>query len=288
MSGSLEECIRESQQTIVSSAEIPETTDTPDEPSGLGSSNTLDSLARNVPVRESTADRRIHRTIPRMDEELIASSKGLKVEHMLSSTGAVYPELSPAAWNDKIVEFLGVVEQSRAGLLRQALNFTNCRDEAEDMVQEAFLRAYRNLPYFRGRAKMSTWLHVIVKNIGREWLRNRKGRSDLPLECARNRDDEPIVLDFPDPGRDPEQCCGDREMTSILRSEIGELNPVCRHAIMMCALEELSYREVAKTLGTNVCTIKSRVNRGKQMLKRAVCLRIIRRKSLSRPTEPAL
>jgi DNA-directed RNA polymerase specialized sigma24 family protein len=73
-------------------------------------------------------------------------------------------------------------------------------------------------------------------------------------------------------------------MDSILLTEIDELNSVCKRAIQMCALEELSLLEVANALGVNVITIKSRIFHGKQMLKRAICLRTGERISM----EPAL
>jgi RNA polymerase sigma-70 factor (ECF subfamily) len=93
------------------------------------------------------------------------------------------------------------------------------------------------------------------------------------LEYARNPDDQPILLDFPDPGRNPERCCVRGEMDDILHSEIDGLNSVFKSTIKMCAIEESSYREAAHALGVSVAAIKSRVFRAKQMLRRAVCVR---------------
>jgi RNA polymerase sigma-70 factor (ECF subfamily) len=189
-----------------------------------------------------------------------------------------------AVWEGKLETFMQIAEQRRAQLLWYALRITNNREEAEDIVQEALLKGFKNLPQFRGESQMGTWLCVIVRNTAVEWLRKRRGQVYLPLEYVCNRDDEPFVLDFPDPCRDPEQCCERREMDSILLSEIDELNSACKHAIQMCALEELSHLEAANVLGVNVVTIKSRIFRGKRMLKRAICLRTGERIS----TEPAL
>jgi RNA polymerase sigma-70 factor, ECF subfamily len=190
----------------------------------------------------------------------------------------------PAVREGKLERFMQVAEQRRAQLLWYAQRFTNNREEAEDIVQEALLKAFKNLPQFRGESHMGTWLYVIVQNAGREWLRNRKGKTYLPLEYVRNRDDEPLVLDLPDPGRNPEQFCERREMERILLSEIDKLNSVCKRAIQMCALEELSHLEAANVLGVNVFTMKSRIFHGKRMLKRAICLRTGERISM----EPAL
>jgi RNA polymerase sigma-70 factor (ECF subfamily) len=93
------------------------------------------------------------------------------------------------------------------------------------------------------------------------------------LEHARNPDEEPIVLEFRDPAKDPEQRFVRKEMNEILHSEIQRLNSVCMSTIQMCAIEESSHREAANALGVSVAAVKSRVFRGKRLLKRAVCLR---------------
>jgi RNA polymerase sigma-70 factor (ECF subfamily) len=196
-------------------------------------------------------------------------------------------ELGPAVWECKLETFMRVAEQHRAHLLWYAQRITNNREEAEDILQEALLKAFRNLPRFRGESQMGTWLRVIVQNTAVEWLRKQRGRACLSLEYVRNWDDEPLILDFPDPGRNPEQCCERREMENILFSEIDELNSVCKRAIQMCALEELSHVEAANALGVNVFTIKSRIFHGNRMLKRAICLRTSGRDDLSHSMEPA-
>jgi RNA polymerase sigma-70 factor (ECF subfamily) len=88
-----------------------------------------------------------------------------------------------------IGKFTRVAEQRRAQLLWLAQRITHDRDEAEDIVQEALFRAFKNLPQFRGESQIGTWLCVIVKNTGREWLRNQKGRVYLSMEQAHNPDE---------------------------------------------------------------------------------------------------
>jgi RNA polymerase sigma-70 factor (ECF subfamily) len=164
-----------------------------------------------------------------------------------------------SSWKGKLVTFTQVTEQRRAQLLWLAQRITRNHDEAEDVVQEAIFRAFKRLPQFGGESQISTWLGVIVKNTGREWLRDRRGSVCLSLEYARNSDDQPILLDFPDPGRNPEQCCVRKEMDDILLSEIDGLNSVFKSTIKMCAIEEGSYREAAHALGVSIAAIKSQV-----------------------------
>jgi DNA-directed RNA polymerase specialized sigma24 family protein len=106
---------------------------------------------------------------------------------------------------------------------------------------------------------METWLCVIVRNIGRERLRKRKGFVFLSLERDPARDDDPPEYDLPDPGRTPEQLCVSRELESILLSEIDGMKSVCKRTIEMCAFEELSHVEVASALGISAFTVKSRL-----------------------------
>lgn len=219
------------------------------------------------------------------ESALPASSMPAEIANPVCAADA---ESGSSIWDGNLTVFLQVVQQRRAQLLRMANRFANSREEAEDIVQEALLKAFKNLPQFRGESQMGTWLGVIVLNAGREWIRKRKGLVFLPLEYIRNKDDDPVVFDLPDPGRDPEQSCEHREMENILLSEIDELNSVCKSAIRMCALDGLSHLEAANVLGVNVFTIKSRIFHGKRMLKRRVCLRTGAQNDLSKSMKTTL
>jgi RNA polymerase sigma-70 factor, ECF subfamily len=175
---------------------------------------------------------------------------------------------------DKLDTFVETAEQQRGHLLWVAQRFVPYREEAEDIVQEALLKAFRNLAQFRGDAQMSTWLHTIVLNTARDWLRNQKGRIYQPLEQTNPADGNAVVLDFPHPSENPEQRCEREEMEWLLRAEIEKMSSVSRRAIQLCVLEEFSHRAAANALDVSVITVKSRVFAGKQRLKRAVRLHI--------------
>jgi RNA polymerase sigma-70 factor (ECF subfamily) len=171
---------------------------------------------------------------------------------------------------DKLDTFVEAAEQQRTQLLWLAQRITPHREEAEDIVQEALMRAFRNLAQFRGESQMSTWLRAIVQNTARDWLRNQKGRVYLPLETTNPTDGTTLAFDFPHPAENPEQRCEREELDGLLRSEIEKLSSVSRRAIQLCLLEELSHRAAANVLNISVITVKSRVFSGKQRLKRAV------------------
>ena len=165
-------------------------------------------------------------------------------------------------------------EHYRANLLSLAWRMTNSREDAEDIVQLALTKAFANLSRFRGESQMSTWLHVIVKNAALEFLRNRRGRSFLPLGYVRYSDEDPIAQEIPDPCKNPEEYCRLREMKNIFIAELGELDSECRLTMQLCVLDELPQLEVANTLNIGVNTVKARMFRGKRMMKRAICLRV--------------
>jgi RNA polymerase sigma-70 factor (ECF subfamily) len=178
---------------------------------------------------------------------------------------------------DKLGIFVEAAQQQRAQLLWLAQRVTPQREEAEDIVQEALLKAFRNLEQFRGEAQMSTWLRAIVQNTARDWLRNRKGRVYLSLEQTHPAEGGSLLFDFPHPAENPEERCAREEVEWLLRSEIDKMSSVSRRAIQLCVLEELSHHAAANALNINVITVKSRVYSGKQRLKRAVCTHMARR-----------
>lgn len=188
---------------------------------------------------------------------------------MASTTFSASFETSGRVWESKVADFVETAEQRRGHLLRVARRVTPCMEEAEDIVQEALLRAYRSLPRFRGDAQMSTWLQTIVQNAAREWLREQKGRVLLPLERQQG-EGETAQMDFPDPGRTPEENCELAEMRRIVRQELEKLSSGCRRAVQMCVFEEVAQRAAAEALDVSVVAIKARIFTAKRLLRDAI------------------
>lgn len=164
-------------------------------------------------------------------------------------------------------------EERRSQLLWDVQRVTKSSEDAEDIVQEALLRAWRSLQQFRGDAQISTWLRAIVRNTAREWLRNRGSRINVPIGTARADEDEFPLLELTDTRPDPEETCARREMERLLHAEIQALTLASRRAIELCALEEQSLRDAAQAMNVNVVTVKSRLFRGRQLLQRGLCER---------------
>jgi RNA polymerase sigma-70 factor (ECF subfamily) len=175
---------------------------------------------------------------------------------------------------DRLQEFLETAERRRPQLLRMARRLSSCNEDAEDILQEAFMKAYKALARFRGEAKMSSWLGAIVQNTAHEHLRSRRGRVFVSIEYMSKDDNEIIEINLPDPGKNPEETWESRELENILRDEVSRMSLVCRRAIEMCALDESAQLDVAKSLNLSVATMKSRVFRGKRILARSLARRL--------------
>jgi len=174
----------------------------------------------------------------------------------------------------RLREFLETAERRRPQLLRMARRLTNCNEDAEDILQEAFMKAYKALAKFRGESQMSSWLGAIVQNTAHEHLRSRRNRVFVSIEYLSKQDNEVVEIDLPDPGKNPEETWRSREMENILREEVSKLGLVCRRAIEMCVLDEHPQLAAANALNLSVATMKSRVFRGKRILSRTVARRL--------------
>jgi RNA polymerase sigma-70 factor, ECF subfamily len=182
-------------------------------------------------------------------------------------TNAVMPE-------GRLMQFLETAERRRPQLLRMARRLTNSNEDAEDIVQEALMKAYKALTKFRGESQMSSWLGAIVQNTAHEHLRSRRNRVFVSIEYLSKQDNEVMEIDLPDPGKNPEQEWQSREMEGILRDEVSKLGMVCRRAIELCMLDECPQGEVAQSMNLSVATMKSRVFRGKRILARTLSRRL--------------
>ena len=193
---------------------------------------------------------------------------------MPSALSAMEIDSNPPLLEGRLQEFLETADRRRPQLLRMARRMTQCNEDAEDILQEAFMKAFKALARFRGESQMSSWLGAIVQNTAHEHLRSRRGRVFVSIEYMSKDDNEVVEINLPDPGKNPEEACESREMEKILRDEVGHLSYVCRRAIELCVLEELPQLEAANSVDLSVATMKSRVFRGKRILARSLARRL--------------
>ncbi len=140
-----------------------------------------------------------------------------------------------------------------------ALRMLGAAAEAEEVAQEAFLRAHRSLGEFRGEAKLSTWLYTIVSRL----CLNRLASGDRRAV----RHGEEILLRVADTGSGPATQAERGELEEALHRAIGELAEERRIVIILRDLEGLSYEEIAVALGLELGTVRSRLHRARMELK---------------------
>ena len=185
-----------------------------------------------------------------------------------ADAGEVLWAAAPAIEPELRAEFLTTVERRRPQLQRVAMNMLRCQEDAEDIVQESVLKALRFLPRFRGDARIDTWLHAIVVNTARDWLRLRRQRAAAPMEAEGEEWDEVLALELTAPGEDPEEMCSQEELLRLLRCEICRLDPIYQMPIRLCDVDGRSYREAAVMLKITGPAMKARLFRARGLLKK--------------------
>ena len=142
-------------------------------------------------------------------------------------------------------------------------------DSAEDIAQDAFIKAWRNLPSFRGDCSFSTWLFRITVNCARDAVRSAVRHATVSLTRNDDEDEDGAEWDVPVTSGDdiPEDAMLRREQILAVRRAIEALPEEQRQVIVMRDIHELSYQTIADTLGIGIGTVKSRINRGRAGLK---------------------
>ena len=134
-------------------------------------------------------------------------------------------------------------------------------EDAEDAVQEAFISAYRSFASFKGQSKVSTWLYRIVVNACLMKIRKEKSRAKYLVETGYNED---IIQDW---GNDPEQAAINSELRDVVESGLGQLSPDLRAAVVLRDVQGLSTEEASESLGLSIAAYKSRLHRGRILLR---------------------
>ena len=146
-----------------------------------------------------------------------------------------------------------------------ALRMTGSAQDAEDMAQEAFLKAYSSLAGFRGESKFSVWLYRIVSNVCLDFLRKKGKRQTVSLS-AEDDDGEDVVLDVPDTAQSPEALLEKKLTRDAVRRGLASLPEDARQILLLREIQGLSYEEIGETLGLEAGTVKSRIFRARKKL----------------------
>lgn len=168
-----------------------------------------------------------------------------------------------------------VVEAHSAKVYRLAYRLTGNRQDAEDLTQEVFVRVFRSLANFQP-GTLDGWLHRITTNLFLDQARRRSRiRFDGMTEETQSR--------LPSNGPGPERSFEFNNLDVDIARALEELPPDFRAAVVLCDLEGLSYDEVARVLDVKLGTVRSRIHRGRAMLKEKLAHRDPRQRPVTRP-----
>ena len=179
--------------------------------------------------------------------------------------------LVAAAKNGNGGAFEALVERYRRRIIAVALRFTRLQEDAEDIVQQSFQKAYVHLHRFEGKSSFCTWLTRIAVNEALMLLRRTRALRQVSIDTHCIEAETGVAhLEIPDSHPDPEASCAQREQARILSAAMGKLRPALRHAIQLRELAELSNEETARQLGISVGAVKTRVFHGRKKLRQAL------------------
>ena len=163
--------------------------------------------------------------------------------------------------------FSELVSRYDRKIYRLARHITNSAEDAEDVLQETFLKAFEHLDGFQGQAKFYTWLVRIAVNESLMKLRKRKSDRTVSLDEPSDNGDEPMVREVAVWDGNPEQQYSSEELRSILDKAIQSLKPAFRTVFLLRDVEELSTEETAAALELSIPAVKSRLLRARLELR---------------------
>jgi RNA polymerase sigma-70 factor (ECF subfamily) len=143
-------------------------------------------------------------------------------------------------------------------------------EEARDLTQETFLRAFQSIDRFRGEADLRTWIYRIAINQARNrwrWWRRRRRDSTVSLDATHGQSDQTLLSTLAESSENPEQQTLAHEREVVLREALQKIGRAYRETVILRDIEGFAYEEIATTLGINVGTVKSRLARGRQELR---------------------
>ncbi len=172
-----------------------------------------------------------------------------------------------ASKNGDVAAFEELVKRYDGKLFRIAQHLTHNREDAEDIVQEAFLKAFQYLGQFRENSKFSTWLIRITLNQSLMKLRKRRPTREVSIDNNFQSEEDSRPIDVADWAPNPEELYSAAELREILRKTLQELGPGLRMVFVLRDIEGLSLEQTAEALGLSLSAVKARSWRARLQLR---------------------
>ncbi|HJT24066.1 MAG TPA: sigma-70 family RNA polymerase sigma factor [bacterium] len=165
--------------------------------------------------------------------------------------------------------FEKLVKAHERMVYRVAFRFLNNEPDAMDVTQDVFIRVHRSLAKFRGDSSLSTWIYTITANLSRNAIRSRKNREKVQVLAPEEREDQTPFWDRVADNRGglAYRQTESRDLNGAIQESLQGLPSDYREAVILRDLEDLDYQEIAKVLETSVGTVKSRIARGRAILR---------------------
>jgi RNA polymerase sigma-70 factor, ECF subfamily len=175
---------------------------------------------------------------------------------------------------DRGLTFEEILSKYEKKIFNLILRYISDREEAEDLTQETFLNAYKSFGNFRGECKIQTWLCQIALNQCKNRFRQRDRRRTVEgpsLDSASSHGDEGArPLEIPDWDQSPQEVLIRNETYRYVLRAINSLPDEYRTVIILCDLQQMPYQQIAAVTGLSLEAVKTRIHRGRQMLRRKV------------------
>jgi RNA polymerase sigma-70 factor (ECF subfamily) len=168
-------------------------------------------------------------------------------------------------------------------LYRTVFAITKNKEDAEDALQDSFLRAYMGLKNFQGRANFYSWLTRIAINSSLMILRKKRAHRETSLYPVQDANEESTQMDIRDEAPDPERCYEQRQRQAMLIKAIGKLKPTLREVVEVRMAEECSVKEAAVILDISEAAAKSRLYRARLRLSTSTSMKTASRRRSGEP-----
>lgn len=197
-------------------------------------------------------------------ERLLDKTKR-KSRKKMESRSPTDEELIARFQEGDVYAFEQIVHRYKDPLINFVYHFLGDRIDAEDVVQETFLRVFKKKKLYQSIAKFSTWIYTIAGNLAKTELRRRRRRRILSLTRMGHEDKD---YEVPDVYSSPERMVDSHMKENEIRKEIEALPVKFREVVVLRDIQEFSYEEISKILRIPLGTVKSRVNRGRLRLQK--------------------
>lgn len=164
-----------------------------------------------------------------------------------------------------------LIERYSSEIYAVLYRLTENAEEAGDLTQETFLKAFRSIRRFRGESELRTWLFRIAINESRNrfrWWNRRKRDQTISIDATIGNSDVRVSDSLTDNSQSPEESALANEREYALKAALLDMPEIFREALILCDVEGLSYEETAQALGVRLGTVKSRISRGREELRR--------------------